>query len=67
MKMTNAKFAEIALEVGGSHYPDVGGRLLERFGEAVVEQCAVLVERAVDYEIPSDVYARIIRTHFGLK
>ena len=67
MKMTNNRFAEIALEVGGSHYPDVGGQLLEKFGEAVVEQCAILVERAVDYQIPSDMYGTMIRNHFGLK
>lgn len=67
MKMTNQKFADIALEVGGSHYPEVGGRLLEQFGEAVVEQCAILVERAVDYEIPGDVLSTMIRNHFGLK
>lgn len=67
MKMTNQKFADIALEVGGSHYPDVGGQLLEKFGEAVVEQCAVLVERAVDYQLPPDILGTIIRNHFGLK
>lgn len=67
MKMTNDRFSEIALAVGGSHYPEVGGRLLERFGEAVVEQCAELVERAIDREFPTEVYGRLIRDHFGLK
>ena len=32
-------FEEMALQVGGSHYPDVGGELLEKFGELVVQRC----------------------------
>ena len=32
-------FEEIALQVGGSHYPTVGGELLEKFGELVVQRC----------------------------
>lgn len=32
-------FHDIALQVGGSHYPDVGGDLLEKFGEMVVQKC----------------------------
>jgi hypothetical protein len=42
------KFKEIALEVGGSHYPDVGGALLEKFGEMVVEECVKVLENG-DY------------------
>jgi len=37
-------FKEIALQVGGSHYPDVGGQLLEKFGEEVVNQCIAAVK-----------------------
>jgi hypothetical protein len=33
------KFKDIALQVGGSHYPDVGGALLEKFGEMIVQEC----------------------------
>ena len=42
------KFKKIALEVGGSHYPDVGGDLLEKFGETVVKECIKALENA-DY------------------
>lgn len=35
---------DIALQVGGSHYPGVGGRLLVRFGETVVEQCVAMCD-----------------------
>lgn len=34
----------MALQVGGSHYPDVGGELLEKFGEMVVQKCIDIIE-----------------------
>ena len=37
-------FEEIALQVGGSHYPDVGGDLLEKFGEMIVQKCIDIIE-----------------------
>ena len=42
------KFKEIALQVGGSHYPDVGGELLEKFGEMVVQECIDIITKG-DY------------------
>ncbi len=42
------KFKEIALQAGGSHYPDVGGDLLEKFGELVVQECIRVLENG-DY------------------
>jgi methionyl-tRNA formyltransferase len=42
------KFKEIALQVGGSHYPDVGGDLLEKFGEKIIEECIKTLENG-DY------------------
>jgi hypothetical protein len=35
---------DIALQVGGSLYPEAGGNLLVRFGETVVEQCVALCD-----------------------
>jgi hypothetical protein len=37
-------FHDMALQVGGSHYPTVGGRLLERFGQLVAERCRALAD-----------------------
>lgn len=37
-------FEEIALQVGGSHYPSVGGDLLEKFGEIVVQKCIDIIQ-----------------------
>lgn len=39
-------FHDIALAVGGSHYPGVGGRLLEQFGRQVAQRCAELADPA---------------------
>ena len=35
---------EIALAVGGSHYPSVGGDLLQKFADALVKECIKIVE-----------------------
>lgn len=37
-------YHDIALQVGGSHYPEVGGDLLEKFGEMVVQRCIDILE-----------------------
>lgn len=35
----NERIKEIALQAGGSHYPDVGGKTLEKFAELIVREC----------------------------
>ena len=37
-------YHDMALQVGGSHYPEVGGELLEKFGEMVVQRCIDILE-----------------------
>jgi hypothetical protein len=37
-------YHDIAVATGGSHYPDVGGRLLEQFGRSVVQRCMALAD-----------------------
>jgi hypothetical protein len=32
------KVAQLALEVGGSHYPEVGGQLLQKFADAMISE-----------------------------
>lgn len=39
---------QMALEAGGSHYPDVGGALLEKFAELVVCRCAHIANQYDD-------------------
>ena len=36
---------EIALQAGGSHYPEVGGKTLEKFAELLIEACIEAVEK----------------------
>ena len=37
-------YHDIALAAGGSHYPTVGGRLLEHFGQLVAQRCMALAD-----------------------
>ena len=38
------KIKKIALEIGGSHYPEVGGELLERFADSLINECIEVVK-----------------------
>lgn len=33
------KIKELALEAGGSTYPEVGGKILERFADLLISEC----------------------------
>lgn len=35
----NNVIKQLALQAGGSHYPDVGGKTLEKFAELIIEEC----------------------------
>lgn len=37
-------YREIALQAGGSHYPNVGGDLLEKFADLLIEEVIKTVE-----------------------
>ena len=51
-------YHDIALATGGSHYPSVGGRLLEQFGQLVVERCMAIADAET---------ARRIAQEFGIE
>ena len=38
--MMHKRIHDLALQAGGSHYPDVGGKTLEKFAELIVRECA---------------------------
>jgi hypothetical protein len=40
------KVKELALQAGGSHYPEVGGELLQKVVDLVVEECIDAVKNA---------------------
>jgi len=41
----NERIKELALQAGGSHYPAVGGKLLEKFAELIVKECAGIYDK----------------------
>jgi nitric oxide synthase oxygenase domain/subunit len=46
---------QIALEAGGSHYPVVGGRLLEHSIEIAVRQCAAIALEHQQYNVAKEI------------
>jgi len=58
----NQKIKELALQAGGSHYPDVGGKTLEKFAELIVLECASIADTAEPF-LASD----LIKQHFGVE
>lgn len=65
----NKKIKELALQAGGSHYPEVGGAQLEKFAELLIKECAGVT---LDYKNDDhytgwcDHSAEILK-HFGVK
>lgn len=60
------KIKEIALQAGGSHYPEVGGETLEKFAELVVKECAELFPMTFTDEQYQRRIDKTILKHFGL-
>jgi len=69
-KKLNERFHGIALQVGGSHYPDVGGELLQKFGEEVLKECIAIAELkeqgSADFD-PKTSVGWYIQQHFGVR
>jgi hypothetical protein len=65
-------FNRLALETGGSHYPKVGGKLLNQFGDLVVAECLQILDnraenwRNDDIALEARRCASAIREHFGV-
>ena len=58
----NERIKELALQAGGSHYPDVGGKTLEKFAELIVLKCAEIADTAEPF-LASD----LIKQYFGVE
>ena len=65
----NNVIKQLALQAGGSHYPDVGGKTLEKFAELIVRECANELIKWKDEPFPYDPEfgARLIKQHFGVE
>lgn len=59
------KIKELALQAGGSHYPEVGGKTLEKFAELVVKETA-LIAGLMEQEGRKNIGANILDS-FGIK
>jgi hypothetical protein len=60
------KIKELALQAGGSHYPEVGGKTLEKFAELLVIECAELFTMTFTDEQYQRRIDKTIKKHFGL-
>jgi hypothetical protein len=65
--MKNSIFYKLALQAGGSHYPTVGGVLLDKFGDLVIQECIDIIANAVEHREPASVYTDKIKEHFGVE
>lgn len=68
-KIQNPKLYDIALQVGGSHYPDVGGELLEQYAVRVIKECCSIYDKIDNGNLHCDTdnYLEAVHKHFGLK
>ncbi len=61
----NKRIKELALQAGGSHYPDVNKETLEKFAELIIRECAAQVDSV--YKQGGGTYGETILKHFGIK
>jgi len=60
MSKFNDKVAQLALEVGGSHYPSVNPDLHDKMVRAVIKECLL----ALDYTNHDHVYTSFDKSQF---
>jgi hypothetical protein len=54
----NEKIKEIALQTGGSHFPDVNSKLLEMFANMIIDECINAVKETELKEVVFTTYDR---------
>jgi hypothetical protein len=54
---------QLALETGGSHYPTVGGQLLQKFSDNLLNECYEQIERSP--ETSKEQLINILKEHFN--
>ena len=64
----NERIKELALQAGGSHYPEVNSKTLEKFAELIVRECAdVITETHWHLPPTQEQVALSIKEHFGVE
>lgn len=61
----NKRIKELALEAGGSFYPDVNPVQLEKFAELIIKECGIVVNKA-NYRLGQNI-DKLFEMHFGDK
>jgi hypothetical protein len=62
----NKQIRELALQAGGSHYPDVNSRQLEKFSELLINECCkIMIDLESSVSIAHTVHE--IKKHFGVE
>lgn len=62
----NKQIQELALQAGGSHYPDVNSRQLEKFAELLINECCkIMIDLEIKYPVNLTVHE--IKKHFGVE
>lgn len=67
----NEQIKQLALAAGGSHYPDVGGRTLEKFAALLIRECVAICQNTdgednIDARSGRQDCAVEILEHFGV-
>jgi hypothetical protein len=62
----NKRIKELALQAGGSHYPEVNPDQLEKFAELIIRECCGLM-LALESKYPANLTVREIKQHFGVE
>ena len=67
--MMHKRIHDLALQAGGSHYPTVGGKTLEKFAELIVKECSQISKdhQRIYYESHGARIAKKIKEHFGVE
>jgi hypothetical protein len=62
----NKQIRELALQAGGSHYPDVNSQQLEKFAELLINECCkIMIDLETKY--PANLTVKEIKKHFGVE
>ena len=62
----NKQIQELALQAGGSHYPDVNSRQLEKFAELLINECCkIMIDLEIKY--PANLTVHEIKKLFGVE
>ena len=60
------EYMHFALEAGGSTYPEVNTRQLERFADLLIKECIVICQSGTSTQTTSNGAADMIKQRFGL-